>query len=73
VPPATRPLVSVVIDGYNETNGLGTASNTMDALEGQDFPLDQVEVILVGTTDQVTEWRATYAAPDAVRRWAEGF
>ena len=38
-----KPLVSVVIEGYNESRSLGTAVETLEALQRQDFPLDQVE------------------------------
>ena len=46
--PRERPLVSVVVEGYNESLSLGRASAAIDALLEQDFPLEQVEVILVG-------------------------
>lgn len=59
--PAKKPLVSVVLDGYNETRSLGTAKNTMEALRRQDFPLDQVEVILVGSAAQINGWREIYS------------
>jgi glycosyltransferase involved in cell wall biosynthesis len=55
-PGRQRPLVSVVIEGYNESRALGTATNTVDALSEQDFPLDRVEVVLVGAPDQVSAW-----------------
>ncbi|MCS6925824.1 MAG: hypothetical protein NZ578_07985 [Candidatus Binatia bacterium] len=53
--PAKKPLVSVVLDGYNETRFLGTAKNTMEALKRQNFPLDQVEVIWVASAAQISE------------------
>jgi hypothetical protein len=53
---ARRPLVSVVVEGYNESQDLGAASNTLDALANQDGPVDRIEVILVGTSDQVATW-----------------
>ena len=56
-------LVSVVIEGYNESRSLGTAENTMDALKRQDFPLDQVEVILLGSPGQAKAWKETYSRP----------
>ncbi len=56
------PLVSVVVDGYNEARLLGTVNDTLDALQRQDFPLDQVEVVLVGTATQVAAWRTRFSA-----------
>lgn len=57
---AARPRVSVVIEGYNESLDLGSADDTMAALLRQDFPLDQVEVILVGSARQVAAWRTRW-------------
>lgn len=51
------PTISVVIEGYNESREQGKADNTIQALLHQDFPLDQVELILVGSSSQVEEWR----------------
>lgn len=56
-----RPIISVIIEGYNESRELGTAHETMEALRKQQFPLHQVEVILVGSPDQTRDWEATYA------------
>jgi len=60
-----RPLVSVVLDGYNETRSLGTARNTLEALKRQNFPLDRVEVIIAGSAEQIRELKEMYpsAAP----------
>jgi hypothetical protein len=33
MPSVKRPLVSVVVDGYNESRSLGTAKNTIEALK----------------------------------------
>lgn len=52
----TRPLVSVVVEGYNESLSLGTVADTLDGLLKQDFPLNQVEVVLVGSNAQAEEW-----------------
>ena len=56
-----RPLISVIVEGYNELRDLGTAHETMEALRKQDFPLEQVEVVLVGSFAQTQEWQQTYA------------
>jgi glycosyltransferase involved in cell wall biosynthesis len=56
-----RPVISVVVEGYNETRDLGTADDTIAALSVQDFPVDQIEVILVGSTEQTRHWEKTYA------------
>jgi glycosyltransferase involved in cell wall biosynthesis len=56
-----HPLISVIVEGYNESRDLGTADETMAALRQQNFPLQQVEVILVGSPEQTQEWQQTYA------------
>jgi glycosyltransferase involved in cell wall biosynthesis len=56
-----RPLTCVVIEGYNESKEQGVADDTMAALAGQDYPLDRVHVVLVGSDDQVREWREKFA------------
>jgi glycosyltransferase involved in cell wall biosynthesis len=57
---AERPRVSVVIEGYNESLDLGSADDTMAALLRQEFPLGEVEVILVGSARQADAWRVKY-------------
>ena len=71
---AQRPLVSIIIEGYNESRSYGTADNTMEALKRQDFPLEQVEVILVGNAQAVREWRESHAsaAPFGAIKTVEG-
>ena len=54
------PLVSVVVEGYNEVRELGQCDNTIRALMAQDFPLSQIELILVGSPAQVDHWGETY-------------
>lgn len=56
-----QPVISVVIEGYNESRDLGTADETINALKHQDFPLGQVEVILVGSLAQTQDWQKRYA------------
>ncbi|MEO0985601.1 MAG: glycosyltransferase family 2 protein [Cyanobacteria bacterium J06639_14] len=56
-----HPLVSVVVEGYNELNDLGTANDTLDALANQQYPLNLIEVILVGTSAQVEVWEKQFS------------
>jgi glycosyltransferase involved in cell wall biosynthesis len=56
-----KPVVSVIVEGYNETRDLGKAVNTIKALQQQDFPAHQVEIILMGNGEQVKQWEACYA------------
>lgn len=58
----SRPRVSVVIEGYNESRALGSADEVMTALLRQDFALGDVEVILVGSREQAAAWRARWGA-----------
>ena len=57
---ARKPRVSVVIEGYNESLALGSVDDTMAGLLAQDFPLGEVEVILVGSQAQAEEWDRTW-------------
>jgi len=53
-----KPLVTVVVEGYNEEfNGLAPLPDTVAALLQQDFPLDQVEVLLMGSAQQIEHWK----------------
>lgn len=52
-----RPTVSVIIEGYNEAQGLGRIATTIEALKAQDFPAAEVEIILIGGPSQVKAWR----------------
>jgi glycosyltransferase involved in cell wall biosynthesis len=56
-----KPVVSVIVEGYNESRELGEAVNTIEALRQQDFPLEQVEIIMMGSAVQVKAWNALYA------------
>ena len=56
-----KPVVSVIVEGYNESRDLGKAVNTIEALQHQDFPVDQVEIILMGSVAQVRDWNILYA------------
>jgi len=57
-----KPFVSVIVEGYNESRDLGKAINTLEALKEQDFPVNQVEVILMGSPTQVKAWKERYAS-----------
>jgi len=57
-----KPVVSVIVEGYNESRDLGKAINTLEALKEQDFPVNQVEVILMGSPTQVKAWKERYAS-----------
>jgi glycosyltransferase involved in cell wall biosynthesis len=62
---AETPRVSVVIEGYNESLALGSVEGTIAGLRAQDFPLDCVEVILVGSSAQARRWQELYGeAPE---------
>lgn len=49
------------MEGYNESRKLGTAKDTMEALYQQNFPLKQVEIILIGSSAQTQEWQKLYS------------
>jgi glycosyltransferase involved in cell wall biosynthesis len=55
-----KPLISVIIEGYNDSLQLGSAEATLEALRNQNFPAEQVEVILVGSTAQAGAWARKY-------------
>jgi hypothetical protein len=57
-----RPIVSVVVEAYNEeANALAPPDDTLQALLKQDFPLEEAELILIGSDHQIRHWRQTYA------------
>lgn len=58
---ARRPRISIVVEGYNESRDLGSATDTIRALEQQDFPLEGIEVILIGSEEQVDVWNQEFA------------
>jgi glycosyltransferase involved in cell wall biosynthesis len=61
-----NPAVSIVVEAYNEeANGLAPPDDTIQALLGQSFPLEQVELILIGSQRQIAEWQRVY--PDLPR------
>jgi len=53
-----------MVEGYNEKGELGTAEETLDALSKQTYPLDRVELILVGDDEQVDAWKKRFASID---------
>jgi len=56
-----KPVVSVIVEGYNESRDRGKAVNTIEALQHQDFPAHEVEIILMGSAAQVRDWKILYA------------
>jgi len=50
------PLVSVVIEGYNEVTLDTSVSDTLLALRKQNYPLDRIEVILVTDLSRYSHW-----------------
>lgn len=65
---SNRPVISVVIEGYNDSLDLGTVEAAVHALRNQDFPLARVEVILVGSRAQAEHWQGVYG--DDATFWA---
>lgn len=57
------PRISIVIEGYNESKDQGVADDTILALKAQDHPLDSVELVLVGSTEQARSWAQRFADP----------
>lgn len=57
------PAVSVIVEGYNEARALGSATKTTRALCRQAYPLDQVELVLIGSQEQVWAWEAEFPDP----------
>ncbi|MEM8673185.1 MAG: glycosyltransferase family 2 protein [Cyanobacteria bacterium P01_G01_bin.67] len=55
-----KTIISVVIEGYNQSRDLGTVEETLAALRNQTFPLAQVEVILVGSSEQTEGWKEIF-------------
>jgi glycosyltransferase involved in cell wall biosynthesis len=50
------PLVSVVIEGYNEVTLSTSVTDTLLALREQDYPLDRIEVVLVADQTRYVDW-----------------
>lgn len=58
--PSGEPRVSVVVEGYNESLDLGSADEVMAGLRSQSYPLETVEVLLVGSRDQCRHWSSRF-------------
>lgn len=56
------PLVSVVVEGYNEVQLSMSVHESIAGLLEQDYPLDRIELLLVGSTDDQPERWAGYDA-----------
>lgn len=52
--------MSIIVEGYNEKLSFESI-DTLKGLKRQTFPLDQVELILVGDSQQAGRWRETGA------------
>jgi hypothetical protein len=66
---AMKPLVSVVLEGYNEEiNGLAPLDETIDALLRQDFPLNTAELILFGNPRQIEHWKPLTPSMDSFQK-----
>ena len=63
----SRPLVSVVIEGYNEYLSFEDI-DTWAGLKAQRYPLGRVEVILVGSAVQAARWTERFADPSPFLR-----
>ncbi|HUA86381.1 MAG TPA: glycosyltransferase [Bryobacteraceae bacterium] len=50
-------MISVLIEGYNDSLDLGSALETMNSVARQAYPLQQVEIILTGSEKQAAKWR----------------
>ncbi len=58
-----KPLISVVVEAFNEENtALAPPADTLNALRRQDFPLEQVELIVTGSPQQIEHWKTLGAA-----------
>lgn len=56
------PLVSVVVEGYNEMALATSVTEVLDGLARQDYPLNRIEVIMVGTAEsQLRRWKGINA------------
>jgi glycosyltransferase involved in cell wall biosynthesis len=56
-----QPAVSIVVEAYNEeANDLAPPDDTFQALLQQDFPLEEVELILIGSPQQIAHWQEIY-------------
>lgn len=58
--PAQLPLVSVVVEGFNEVALATSLTDVLEALMAQDYPLECVELILVGDEARYRDWLADY-------------
>ncbi len=55
-----KPLISVIVEGYNDSLQLGTVDAVVNALREQDFETKNIEVILVGSEAQATGWKELF-------------
>jgi glycosyltransferase involved in cell wall biosynthesis len=54
---ASKPAISVIVEGYNDSLNLGSALETVNSLARQKWPMQQVEIILAGSPRQAAHWK----------------
>lgn len=59
-PNRSAPVITVVVEGYNESHDQGAIDDTLEALNAQDYPLDRVHLVLVGSSVQAAGWSRAY-------------
>jgi glycosyltransferase involved in cell wall biosynthesis len=64
-----QPIVSVVVEGYNEMALATSVTDVLDGLTEQDYPLELIELILVGTDEaQLGRWEKLKPTARSFRR-----
>lgn len=64
-----QPIVSVVVEGYNEVALATSVTDVLDGLTDQDYPLELIELILVGTDQaQLDRWGELKPTAQSLRR-----
>jgi hypothetical protein len=56
---APRPAISVIVEGYNESLALGSVGDSLSGLMRQDYPLERVQLLLLGRSMECVNWRKT--------------
>lgn len=56
------PLVSVVVEGFNEVQLSTSVQDSIEGLLEQDYPLGRIELLLIGSTEDQSERWAGYDA-----------
>lgn len=58
------PLVSVIVEGYNEVQLATSIGDSIAGLLEQDYPLDRIELLLIGSADEQSGRWGGYAASE---------